>query len=93
MVSLEVLFDWDIDYDDQAMFMLDTIDEEIEKVMDDVKKNCSGDVDGVRAEVVARTLKDLEEEGTRMARWEAQALQKLYYQYHKRPLPSFSSLS
>ena len=93
MLSLEALFDWDIDYEAEAIFMLDTIDNEIEKAMEAIRKNCNGDVDGVRAEVVARTLKDLEIEGTRMSRLEAHALQNLYYQSYDAPLPSFSSLS
>ena len=60
MISLETLFGWDIDYKAEAIFMLNTIDEEIDKVMNDIWQNCNGDVDGVRAEVVALTLKDLE---------------------------------
>ena len=93
MFSLESLFDWDIDYEAEAIFMLDTINEEIEKVMDDVRKNWNGDVDGVRAEVVTRTLNDLETEGTRTSRLEAHALRELYYKSYDRPLPLFSSLS
>lgn len=90
MPSLEALFDWDIDYDAEAIFMLDTIEKGIEKVMPDVDKNWGGDVDGFRAEVVALTLNDLEKEGTRIARLEAYALEKLYYQIYDEPLPSIS---
>lgn len=73
-----------------AMSILEAIDDAIAEHMDDVEKNWDGDVDAVRAEVVAQTLKDMEAEGTRTSRWEASALLKCYQKIYDEPLPEVS---
>ena len=87
---LETLLGWDVDYDHLAMAILEAIDDAIAEHMDDVENNWDGDVDAVRAEVVAQTLKDMEAEGTRMSRWEASALSKCYQKIYDEPLPEVS---
>lgn len=87
---LDTLSGMTVDYDDLAMYILDTVDEEIEKRMADVERNWDGDVDAVRADVVAQLLNDMRSKGTRVGRWEAEALSELYHEMHDEPLPAVS---
>lgn len=84
---LETLVGLGIDYDDLAMSILTTIEESIMERMDDVNKNWDGDVDALRAAVVAEMISDMEAKGTRVGRWEASALSKCYYQMYDESLP------
>ena len=85
---LETLFSWDIDYEDMAAFILDTIDKHIMEHTKDVDENWDGSIDALRAAVVAQLLQDMDTRDTRMSRLEANALLKRYHQMYEEPLPS-----
>ena len=85
--SLDALSGWDVDYEYQAMDILDTINDAIAERMDDVEMNWDGDVDAIRAEVVAQMASDMEAEGTRTGRWQAGALLECYQEIYDEPLP------
>ncbi len=87
---LKTLLSLGADYDSLAMDILDTIDETIAKQEKAVEKNWDGNVDAVRAAVVADILKDMKAKGTMVSRWEADALLKCYHQMYDEPLPEVS---
>ena len=86
----DTLVSFDVDYDWLASAILDDINDAMEKNMKNIEKNWDGDVDAVRADVVAQLLKDMNDEGTRSSRWEASALSKLYHEIYDEPLPKIS---
>ena len=87
---LKTLFSLGADYDSLAMDILDAVDETIAKQEKAVEKNWAGNVDMVRAAVVADILKDMEAKDTMVSRWEADALLKCYCRMYAEPLPEVS---